>query len=1209
MQYAFGDYTLDAEHYELRRAGALVRLEPRVFNLLAYLVQHPGRTVTKEELREQLWPHQPFMSDDPLTNCVAQARKAIGDSGQAQRSIQTVHGRGYRFIATVDIRQRAQPDPRSPTAAETPRPEEQHGLDQAGAVAPLAPGPPEPPSPPPPAPVAASAPRALGPDQSAAERRHLTVLVCELVESTALAGRLDPENYWEVVRACQDAWATVLQRLDGHIAQAHGEGLLVYFGYPQAHEDDAQRAVRAGLGMVAALEPLQRRLAQDTGGRLAVRVGIHTGLVVVGTGEGGAPYGQLAVGATPNLAAKMQSLAAPDTVVISAATYDLVQGYFVCESLGEHTLPGTTAPSVLFQVQGTSGAHGRLDLTAPPQRTPFVGRETELAVLRERAAQVRQGLGQVVLLRGEAGIGKSRLVQVVTTTLVADDFTCIECRCSPYYQHTALHPVIEWLQRHLPCDSDMPVPEWIARLENLVQQARLDCQESLPVLASLLRLDLPEGRYPALQLTPQRQRQRTLETLLALVLGLANRQPVLLIMEDLHWIDPTTLEWLGLVVDQGPTAPLCTLLTCRPTFASPWSGRTHVTLLTLPRLTSPQVAQMVQWLGGDRLSAAQIQYIVSHTDGVPLFVEEVIKFVLTSQRSHGDPCGLASENAVSEVPIPATLQDSLMARLDQVGAAKGTAQLGATIGREFSSLLLQAVTYLDEDRVRHDLQQLVEAELLYQRGVGASAVYVFKHALIQEAAYTSLLRQTRQQYHQHIAQVLETQFSTLAETQPEVVAHHYTEAGLSALAIPYWQRAGQHAIERSALPEVIGHLTQGLALVTSLPDTPARAQHELSLLTALGPTLIATRGHSVPEVERVYTRARALCEQVGDDQQLFLVLNGLRRIYYARADLPRAQECGAQLLTVATRQQNPAQLMEAHLALAQILGARGELVCAHTHNTQCLALYDPDRHRAMPSLYPRDTAVTTYNHFAWLLSVLGYLDQAVDRVTAACTLAQDLVHPFSEVIALVSAAEISLLCGAVQTAQVQAEAALALCAEHQFALQGARGSVLLGVALATQGHCQEGSRRMQEGLEAIRALRAAFWLPGLFALVIEVQRQSGNLKEAQTLLAEALTLIDKTAMRSWAAELYRLTGECLLAQALPDVQKASTCFQQALDLARQQQAKLLELRAAMSLSRLWHQQGQRAQARQLLAEVYDWFTEGFGTADLQEAKALLAALS
>jgi hypothetical protein len=526
----------------------------------------------------------------------------------------------------------------------------------------------------------------------------------------------------------------VIQRYGGHVAQYLGDGLLVYFGWPQAHEYDARRAVHAGVALVTAVRDLSSALVQDIGIRLAIRLGMHTGLVVVGTGEEDTPYGQLAVGATPNLAAKIQARAAPDAVVISAATYNLVQGYFVCKSLGEHHLPGTTEPNALYQVLHASEARGRLDLTAPQQRTPFAGREVELAALRERAAQVQQGQGQVVLLSGEAGIGKSRLVQEVTTALAADGFTCLECRCSPYARHTALHPVIEWLQRCIQDDAETPVSERLARLEDVLHQARLDVPESLPLVAALLSLPLLAARYPALQLTPQRQRQRTLETLVALLLALAERQPVLLVVEDLHWSDPTTLEWLGLVIDQGPTTPICTLLTCRPTFASPWSGRTHVTLLPVPRLASPQVTQMVQWLGEDRLSAAQRQHIVTQTDGIPLFVEEVTKFVLAAHRLHGYTDQQGSASAAPAVRIPVTLQDSLMARLDQLGPAKSTAQLGATIGREFPVALFWAVTPLDEDVVRQDLKQLVDAELLYQRGVGATAVYQFKHALIQDTA-------------------------------------------------------------------------------------------------------------------------------------------------------------------------------------------------------------------------------------------------------------------------------------------------------------------------------------------------------------------------------------------------------------------------------------------------------------------------------------------
>jgi class 3 adenylate cyclase/DNA-binding winged helix-turn-helix (wHTH) protein len=735
MRYRFHDYTVDPAGRTLWHDAQRLALEPKVFQVLLYLLEHRDRVVPKAELLAQCWP-ETFVSESALTRCLARLRKAVQPTPTAPPVIETLHRHGYRFVAEVTVLSQAPPlTPVDTAPLQTPAPAVPLVAHDTPAL---------------PAPLA-STPRPAPPMRPAsprAERRQLTVMFCDVVDSTSLAGRLDPEDYRDVMGRYHATSTTVIQRYGGHVAQYLGDGLLVYFGWPQAHEDDARRAVHAGLALVTAVRDLGSALVQDVGIRLAIRVGIHTGLVVVGPGEEDTPYGQLAVGATPNLAAKIQALAAPDTVVISAATDHLVQGYFVCASLGEHPLPGTTAPSVLYQVQGASGARGRLDVTPPPQHTPFVGREAELAVLRERAAQVRQGLGQVVLLSGEAGIGKSRLVQEVTTACATQDFLALECWCSPYAQHTALAPVVEWLHRALPCEGDAPVPVRIERLEQLLRQARLDLRESLPLLAALLNLDLPAVRDSALHLTPHQQRQRTFDTLLALVLAYAARQPVLLLVEDLHWSDPTTLEWLGMVVDQGPTAPLFTVMTCRPTFVSPWSGRAHVTHLTVPRLASQQVAQMVQGLGGDRLPTAQRQHIVTQTDGVPLFVEEVTKFVLAAHRLQGSSRRPASAHVAPEVPLPATLRDSLMARLDQLGSAKGTAQLGATLGREFSYALLQAVTPLDDDLLRQDLHQLMTANLVFQRGVGTTAVYQFKHALIQETAYASLLRRTRQQYHQ-----------------------------------------------------------------------------------------------------------------------------------------------------------------------------------------------------------------------------------------------------------------------------------------------------------------------------------------------------------------------------------------------------------------------------------------------------------------------------
>ena len=728
--------------------------------------------------------------------------------------------------------------------------------------------------------------------------------------------------------------------------------------------------------------------------------------------------------------------------MISAATYALVQGYFVCEPLGAQVLPGTITPSALYHVLGASGARGRLDVTAPPQLTPFVGREAELAVLRERMAQVQQGLGQVVLLSGDAGMGKSRLVQRVKSALVDEGFTPLEFWGSPYTQHTPLHPVVEWVQRCVHGDSDTPGPARLARLEALVQQARLDPPAHLPLLASLLRLDLPQEHDPALQLTPQRQRQRTLDTLIALVLGLAERQPVLVIVEDLHWLDPTTLEWLDLLMAQGPTAPLFTLLTCRPTFVSPWGGRTHLTHLTLPRLTAPQVQQMVQWLGGERLSAAQRQHIVGQTDGVPLFVEEVTKFVLAAQQLQGPHSHPGSGRAVPEVAIPVTLRDALMARLDQLGPAKGTAQLGATIGRVFPAALLQAVTPLEEDVLRQDLTHLVEAELLYQRGVGATAVYQFKHALIQDAAYASLLRKTRQHYHQHIAQVLEAQFPEVAETQPELLARHYTEAGLNEPAVDYWQRAGQRALARSAYVEATSHLTTGLSVLTHLPDTSERHRHELDLQLTLALALHASKGQAAPEVEQAYARARELCGQVEDTPQLFRALLGLYRFYGGRIQLQTSRELTEQLYSLAQRAQDPDLLLEAHMARGTIALLLGEIMTARRHLEQAIALYDVQHHRSHALRYGVDPGVISLSRMSWALWLLGYPDQALCRSQETLALVQTLAHPYSLANALFFAAMFHQFRREALAAQELAAATVCLATEQGLAqwLAGARSS-------------------------------------------------------------------------------------------------------------------------------------------------------------------------
>jgi class 3 adenylate cyclase/predicted ATPase len=1067
-------------------------------------------------------------------------------------------------------------------------------------------------SPPPPRNPEAQEPhRRGGPHVPEAERRQLTVLFCDLVDSTVLASQLDPEDWREVVRAYQEACAIVIARFEGHIAQYLGDGLLVYFGYPLAHEDDAQRAVRAGLGMVEAVGQLNTRLEREREVQLAVRLGIHTGQVVVGEIGGGAKNEQLAIGETPNLAARLQGLAAPDTVVISAATMPLLGGFFACQSLGPHLLKGFPEPIVVYQVRSESTARSRLDVASKIGLTPLVGREQEVELLLERWAQVKDGLGQVVLLSGEAGIGKSRLVQVLEEHVATEPQAWLTpCQCSPYHQNTALYPIIDLLERVvLRFEREESPAQKLSKLEGFLAEYGLPLAETVPLFASLLSLPLSTD-YAPLSVSPEQQKQKTLQALLTILLRIAAQQPVLFVMEDLHWVDPSTLEFLSLVVDQGPTTRILALLTFRPDFSPPWMGRSHLTQITLPRLPRRQAAEMTGRMAhGKALPAEVVEQVVGKTDGVPLFVEELTKMVLES--------GLLQERAeryeltgpLPPLAIPTTLHDSLMARLDRLAAVKGLAQLGATLGREFAYELLQAVSPWDEDTVQRGLQQLVAAEFLYQQGLPPQATYRFKHALIQDAAYQSLLRSTRQQHHQCIAQVLETRFPELCDTQPELVAQHYTAAGCTEQAVVYWQRAGQQASDRSANVEAVSHFTTGIELLKSLPETPEHTQQALTLHIALGAALQMAKGIAAPEVEHAYTRARELCQQVGETPEHTPVLFGLWRFYVMRSQLHTARELGDTLLRLAQRAHGPTLAVIAHYALGFTGLCLGALPAAHQHLEEGITRYTPDQRRALVFRMGQDPGVACRIYAALTLWLLGYPAQALSCLHETLTLAHELSHPYSLGFARCEAAIVSQLRRDVSAVREHAEAAVALATEQGFPLWEALGTSLRGWALAMQGQREEGLVQVRQGAAAFRATGAALRIPYLCTLMADVSAHLGHPEEGLQALAEAHTLVQQHEERWWAAEIARLRGVLLLRQTGTPQPEAEACFQQALGVAHRQQAKSLELRAAMSLSRLWQQQGKRIDARQLLAPIYGWFTEGFETADLQEAKALLGELS
>ena len=829
-----------------------------------------------------------------------------------------------------------------------------------------------------------------------AERRQLTVLFCDLVDSTVLASQLDPEELREVVRAYQEACAKVIARFEGHIAQYLGDGLLVYFGYPLAHEDDAQRAVRAGLGIVEALGQLNTRLTRERGVHLAVRLGIHTGLVVVGEVGGGTRQEQLALGETPNLAARLQGIAAPNTLVVSAATLQLLGGFFTYQSLGTSLLKGLAQPIEVYQVLHESMARSRLEAAGSTGLTPLVGREQEVALLRERWAQVKDGLGQVVLLSGEAGIGKSRLVQVLKEQVATEPQAWLTpCQCSPYYQNTALYPLIDLLERvALRFDREESPQQKLSKLEGHLVQYGFPLAEAVPLHASLLSIPLTAD-YAPLPMSPEQQKQKTLQALLTTLLRIAAQQPVLFVMEDLHWVDPSTLEFLSLLVDQGPTARVLALFTFRPDFSPPWTGRSHLTQVTLPRLPRRQAAEMAGRVAHSKTLPAEVmEQVVARTDGVPLFVEELTKMVLESGLLQEREERYELTGPLPPLAIPTTLHDSLMARLDRLATVKALAQLGATLGREFSYALLQAVSPWDEGTLRRGLHQLVEAEFLYQQGLPPEATYLFKHALIQETAYQSLLRSTRQQYHQRIAQVLEARFPESCETQPELLAHHYTEAGLAEQAIGYWQRAGQQASERSANLEAISHFTTGIELLTTLPETPEHTQQALTLHIALGAALQMAKGLAAPEVEHAYTRARELCQQVGETPEFVPVLYGLWHgfILYDRSCTRRASRGhvatpGASCATTRHSRSSPTKSLGGrHYSLARYLrpactmrkASHGTRLTSAVHRYSAWATI-----RVLPAeSVPRLTL--------WLL---GYPAQALARVHEALMLAHELAHP------------------------------------------------------------------------------------------------------------------------------------------------------------------------------------------------------------------------
>ena len=1044
--------------------------------------------------------------------------------------------------------------------------------------------------------LGAAVPRDAPAASADAERRQLTVMFCDLAGSTALSTRFDPEDLRELIGDYHRAVANTVGRFDGFVAKYMGDGVLIYFGYPQAHEDDAERAVRAGLAVIEAVGRLPAR--ED----LRVRLGIATGITVVGDllGEGAAQERGV-VGQTPNLAARLQALAAPNTLVIGEVTRRQVGALFDLADLGSQALAGFTEPQPAWQVLGESAMLSRFEALRSGE-TPLIGREEEIALLVRRWQHVKSGEGRVVLISGEPGIGKSRLTAALSEHIGTDPHTRLRYFCSPHHQDSALHPFITQLERAAGFARDDTVNARLGKLRALLAPGSRG-DDDIALLTELLSLPSSAAE---LNLSPQRKREKLFDALLGQLEAEARHRPVLMVFEDAHWIDPTSRELLDLTVDRVRRLPVFVVITFRPEFQPPWGGRSHVTSLALNRLGERDGEVLVQKLAGNAaLTPDIVAEIVQRTDGVPLFVEELTKAVLESAEQGDRVAAVLAMTSFAAQSVPATLHASLMARLDRLGPApKEIAQIGAVIGREFTYGLIEPVAQRPEKELQAALGQLSDAGLLFCRGTTPQSSYLFKHALVQDAAYGTLLRGRRQELHARVTAVLERDFVDFVERQPELLAHHLTAAGETERAVDQWLKAGRHAAERVAHLEAIRHFDRGLATLGTLPEGPTRDVREIELLLASGLAHFTAKGFSAAEAAQAYTRARELAERRGDVRQLFTAVYGLWQSANGAGHIRDCRRLSNRLQQLAAAEPDDELRLEAHHSAWATSLFAGEPTAAREHCEAGRRLYDLERHHLLRRFYgghdPGACACYFGAQAQWLL---GYPDDALTLGRHGLALAERISDPFSLVTASLYNAMVHLNRGEPELALQRLAAAEALAAEQRLGLVLVP-EILRGSALTAQGALEEAVACLRRGLVGgpnVTRVRTY----GLAELAETLSRQ-GEHGAALAAAKEGLQAQEETGHSQWHAELHRLEGIALL--RLNKLEDAQSALEQALRVARRQQAKAYELRAACDLARLWGEQRRRADARDLLAPVYGWFTEGFDTADLKEAKALLEEL-
>ena len=1159
---------------DYRGVFAPVAIGSRALDVLRVLVAAGGDIVSKDEIMTAVWPGT-VVGDNNLTVQISTLRHVL-DRGRAEGScIRTAAGRGYRFIAPV-MRCAVGMDqhPRDLSRTEVTR-----------SVVLANEGSPEP------------QPSVV----PSAERRQVTVMICALIGARALAARLDPEDLREIIAAYHRAIAQIAAEFDGLIGKSLSHRVMVYFGYPRAHEDDAERAVRAGLQAIDAIGCLD-----VAAGTLQARVGIATGLVVVGDPSGEGQGEELSVvGQAPHLAAGLLALAESGTVVMAAGTRRLVGALFECRDLGAVAVQGVDELVPAWQVLRPSALASRFEALHGSALSPLVGRDEETELLLRRWLRAKAGDGQVVLVSGEPGIGKSRVIAALEDRLHAEPHLRLHYFCSPYHQDSALYPFIDQLSRAAGLAREDPPGVRLEKLEALLAHAAPP-DEDAAFLADLLSLPAPE-RHPLPNLSPQRKKERTLESLIHQLEGLASQQPVLAVFEDAHWIDPTSRELLDIAVEHVRSLTVLLLVTFRAEFQPPWTGQSQVTTLALNRLDRHDRTTLVARIaGGKALPREVVAQIVDRTDGVPLFIEELTKSVLESDLLREEQDRYVLDRALPLFAIPTTLHASLLARLDRLVSVRHVAQIGAAIGREFTYALLRAVSRLPEDELGVSLDRLVGSELVFQRGMPPDAVYTFKHALVQDAAHDSLLRSSRQRLHAQIAEALEAHFPELKENQPEIFAQHYAEAGLAEKSVACWGKAGQRSAARSAMAEAAAQLQKGLDQLALLPDEPKRRRQELGLRTALSAVLHTSKGIGAPETGRAHACARELWEQLGSPSEFIGVPYAQAGYHTFRAEFHFAERLTEDLLHLCRQRNDSAGLVLGHYYSGINLLCAGRPASARAHLEEPAELYNRISHGSLVNqagIYPQ---VISQAWLGLVLFCLGYPDQALVQCGTAIAEARRLAHPPSLAGSLAVDARLLALLGDDAALAERADELVAVATDQGFPYWHAQGVIYRGWVEAKNGDVMEGIYALRDGLAAYRSTGAEWYVPQYIALQAAACEIAEQIEQAVVLLNGSLEIVEQTGERWLAAELNRHKGRLVLRQGHPEA--AERLCRKAFSIAREQEAKQWELRAAMSLARLRRDQCCHAEARDLLAPVYGWFTEGFETPDLKAARALLAEL-